>query len=137
MKSNLLLLSIVLLFGCNMNKSSIKEQNTTSGLIGGQKDSHGCLTSAGYTWSELEQTCIRPFEKGIPLESLDSTSSYQTAAFLLIKDSLAEVFIPEKPYHLILKQEHKDSYHYKNYSLLKENHHWTFVINKKKKYQEK
>jgi hypothetical protein len=27
--------------------------------IGGQKDTHGCLTSAGYSWNETEQACKR------------------------------------------------------------------------------
>lgn len=31
-------------------------------LIGGQRDAHGCLTPAGYTWCEKEKTCVRPWE---------------------------------------------------------------------------
>ena len=34
-------------------------------LIGGNKDEHGCLTAAGYTWSELRRDCIRIFEDGV------------------------------------------------------------------------
>jgi hypothetical protein len=28
-------------------------------LIGGQKDSHGCLAAAGYSWNETEKACVR------------------------------------------------------------------------------
>ena len=34
-------------------------------LIGENKDEHGCLTAAGYTWSELRRDCIRIFENGV------------------------------------------------------------------------
>ncbi len=27
--------------------------------IGGETDEHGCLGSAGYTWNQTEQTCLR------------------------------------------------------------------------------
>ncbi len=28
-------------------------------VIGGETDEHGCLGSAGYTWNQAEQTCVR------------------------------------------------------------------------------
>lgn len=37
-------------------------------LIGGNKDEHGCLTAAGYTWSELRRDCIRIFEDGVRVD---------------------------------------------------------------------
>lgn len=37
-------------------------------LIGGNKDEHGCLTAAGYTWSELRGDCIRIFEDGVRVD---------------------------------------------------------------------
>ena len=33
-------------------------------LIGGQKDSHGCLIPAGYSWNATERKCVREWEKG-------------------------------------------------------------------------
>jgi putative hemolysin len=32
-------------------------------IIGGDKDSHGCLIAAGYSWCEAKQECIRVFEE--------------------------------------------------------------------------
>lgn len=30
--------------------------------IGGDRDAHGCLPAAGYTWCEREKQCVRPWE---------------------------------------------------------------------------
>ena len=32
-------------------------------LIGGDKDSHGCLPAAGYSWCEAKQKCLRAWEE--------------------------------------------------------------------------
>ncbi|OGZ33642.1 MAG: hypothetical protein A2Y98_01780 [Candidatus Portnoybacteria bacterium RBG_19FT_COMBO_36_7] len=34
-----------------------------SQLIGGQKDEHGCLIAAGYSWCEAKQKCLRTWEE--------------------------------------------------------------------------
>ena len=31
-------------------------------LLGGDRDEHGCIPSAGYIWCEELQECIRPWE---------------------------------------------------------------------------
>ena len=30
-------------------------------VIGGNRDEHGCLASGGYSWSEDQQKCVRPW----------------------------------------------------------------------------
>ncbi len=40
----------------------IKEQ-TQQNLIGGQKDEHGCLIAAGYSWCQAKQKCLRIWEE--------------------------------------------------------------------------
>jgi hypothetical protein len=32
-------------------------------LVGNDRDEHGCIGSAGYSWCELRQKCIRPWEE--------------------------------------------------------------------------
>ena len=32
-------------------------------MVGGDRDSHGCIGSAGYTWCEAKQKCLRPWEE--------------------------------------------------------------------------
>ena len=31
-------------------------------LVGGDKDEHGCIGSAGYSWCEAKSECLRPWE---------------------------------------------------------------------------
>lgn len=33
------------------------------GRVGGDRDVHGCIGSAGYTWCDIKQKCIRPWEE--------------------------------------------------------------------------
>jgi hypothetical protein len=30
--------------------------------VGGDRDEHGCIASAGYAWCAREQRCVRPWE---------------------------------------------------------------------------
>jgi len=32
-------------------------------VVGGDKDSHGCIGSAGYTWCQVKQKCLRVWEE--------------------------------------------------------------------------
>lgn len=78
--------------------------------IGGDKDKHGCLTSAGYNWSEVRNDCIRLFESGIRLNpAVSNTSSSTLSAFLVLgKDSSrVEVFLPSDRKSVILFREGK------------------------------
>lgn len=38
-------------------------QNDNNQIIGGDKDEHGCIGSAGYSWCEAKQKCLRTFEE--------------------------------------------------------------------------
>ena len=44
------------------NQLSSNTENNTQ-LIGGQKDEHGCLIAAGYSWCQLKQKCLRIWEE--------------------------------------------------------------------------
>lgn len=44
--------------------TGIKQEAKERKLIGGQKDEHGCLTPAGYSWCEAKQKCLRIWEEG-------------------------------------------------------------------------
>ncbi len=63
--------------------------------VGGQKDEHGCLSGAGYTWSAVRNDCIRLWEEGVafvPSDTPDATSS--TYVVFSADSSQAEVFLP-------------------------------------------
>ena len=38
-----------------------KEENKP--LVGNDKDKHGCIGSAGYTWCEIKQKCLKTWEE--------------------------------------------------------------------------
>eukprot|EP00418_Pyrodinium_bahamense_P007017 CAMPEP_0179023364 /NCGR_PEP_ID=MMETSP0796-20121207/6890_1 /TAXON_ID=73915 /ORGANISM="Pyrodinium bahamense, Strain pbaha01" /LENGTH=269 /DNA_ID=CAMNT_0020719269 /DNA_START=70 /DNA_END=879 /DNA_ORIENTATION=+ len=42
-----------------------QQKATAASLLGGDRDEHGCIPSAGYSWCEAESSCIRPWEHGI------------------------------------------------------------------------
>ncbi|MCX6718275.1 MAG: PsbP-related protein [Candidatus Staskawiczbacteria bacterium] len=44
-------------------------------LIGGDKDAHGCLIAAGYTWCEVKNKCLRTFEEKC---EADQTAGWKT-----------------------------------------------------------
>ena len=142
MKTKLLIgtLSILSCWSCQSNRTtSYAAQTDTSKSTGIDTDKNGCLTSAGYTWSQLKNNCIRPFEDGISLEVLNSTSSYQTAAFILL-DSLqkkAEFFVSEEDESILLNQSNDTLFTNGKFNLTKENYCWTLSLNKTKLYQER
>ncbi len=52
--------------------------NTTPGLVGNDSDSHGCIGSAGYSWCEQKQKCIRPWEENCTDSGIISAPSGNT-----------------------------------------------------------
>lgn len=83
------LLTVALLTGCNFTK----KQSQTEPMPGSDRDSHGCIASAGYLWSEVRNDCIRLFETGIRLESPEEEES----AFLVfsVDSSKVELFFSD------------------------------------------
>ena len=55
--------------------------------VGGDRDKHGCIGSAGYQWSEVQQDCIRVFEKGIRMKAVDGSQS----AFIVFSPDSTQV----------------------------------------------
>ena len=42
---------------------SVKECRVIENAVGGDKDEHGCIGSAGYSWCQEQQKCLRPWEE--------------------------------------------------------------------------
>jgi len=74
-------------------------------LIGGNKDEHGCLTAAGYTWSELRRDCIRIFEDGVRVDDPSLQPSLTSYAVFAADSSRVEVFRPSPFRNEILDRE--------------------------------
>jgi len=75
------------------NKSQPIFQNqtptpTTIQVVGGDRDIHGCIGSAGYSWCEAKQKCLRIFE-----EDCQSIEGIKTALANKYNKTLDKVFI--------------------------------------------
>lgn len=70
----------------------------TPPMVGSDKDAHGCIGSAGYTWSALRNECIRLFESGIRLDPQAAIADKTVSTFVVFKspseDVKAEVYLP-------------------------------------------
>ena len=72
-------------------------------LLGADRDSHGCIASAGYVWSGAAQACVRLWESGIALRACAPEASDVAAYVVLSADGTeAEVFLPVKTAPLVL-----------------------------------
>ena len=80
------------------NAATAAKNDTTS--VGGDRDEHGCIPSAGYVWSAVHGKCIRTFESGVkllPAEMPTDGSAVFAAYAVFSEDSLrAELFLPER-----------------------------------------
>ncbi len=97
----LLLLLVGFFIGCggNTNKTSQTTLQSTDSatIVGNDRDDHGCIGSAGYTWSELRQECVRPFEAGRRMVSVTDPDATTCAYMLFSTDSLqVELFLPDR-----------------------------------------
>lgn len=76
--------------------------------VGADRDQHGCIASAGYTYSVIRKNCIRLFESGIRLEPVKQSGSQVASAFVVFKGESgvgnAELFLPEIKGSIILKK---------------------------------
>jgi hypothetical protein len=86
----LLVLAMTIIFGCSTSNETANTDNTlskgelqpgmdtesdgrpTDPILGGDKDEHGCIGSAGYIWCEPLNKCIRPWEEECEEESLET-----------------------------------------------------------------
>ncbi len=106
------------LSACNKPAPTPTNENTATNeqkAIGGDKDDHGCLTSAGQTWSELKQNCIQVFNEGFRLNPVNPPKGAAViSAFVLMSDDQKklELFLPDEDEHetTILNNDGKGMY---------------------------
>jgi hypothetical protein len=84
---------------------------TKKPMPGSDKDEHGCIGSAGYTWSVVRKECIRIFEAGTRLNPTNAVADKTTSAFVVFDkyEGNAEVYIPGQPGSVILEYGKKNS----------------------------
>jgi hypothetical protein len=59
----------------DVNETNISENEGEDVIIvGGDRDEHGCIPSAGYSWCEELQQCIRPWEVNCSNSQINNSS---------------------------------------------------------------
>ncbi len=112
MKKLFYVVVVMSLYSCQYFKSKDEaspNDSLTDVAIGGDKDEHGCLTAAGYTWSKLNEECVRVFS-GIDLLPVAQDSTDATLAAYVFFDETgkkAEVFLPGEKESIILERDAK------------------------------
>ena len=114
-------------------------QKITPKGVGSDKDKHGCIGSAGYTFSVIKNDCVKLFEEKVQLKEANPQKSYTSnAVVILSKDGKkAELFIPDAKGSIILNRtlEYRDTTVYKNkkgaYNLTKDKDNYTLKRGKK------
>jgi hypothetical protein len=95
----LLILSVPLLIDCtNQSVHQTKKPELAAPILtGNDRDSHGCIGSAGYTWSELRQECVRIFEIGSPFSAYGTNKDTTMSAFVILNNdkTKAEIYFPK------------------------------------------
>lgn len=144
MKKAVILSGIVLsMLSCNSpKKEEVKEEKvnteeTQEPLVGADRDEHGCITSAGFSWSELQQTCVQLWEAGVRLDPIEVKEGDEViSAFVLFNkdESKAEVVLPNKEGSVILDKKSENLYEKDEY--LYDDKEGTLSINGKVAYKE-
>mgnify|MGYP007086750398 FL=1 len=121
MSSRFALFSLFMFFLLSACKGQKPDGTPT---VGGDRDKHGCIGSAGYQWSELRGECIRLFEAGIRLDPQAKELNQTTSAFVVFKsmdeDAKAELFLPGEKKSMLLPRvgkEDEDNRKNKKYTL--------------------
>ncbi|PIF46415.1 hypothetical protein CLU96_3446 [Chryseobacterium sp. 52] len=90
--------------------SSLAFTQQKSPVVGGDRDVHGCIGSAGYTYSQLRNDCIKVSKQKIKLNEVSSDKSYTTMTAIIFSKDMkkAEIFIPhENAKSIILTRDGK------------------------------
>ena len=145
MKKAIVLSGIVLsMFSCNSPKKEGVKENLSpkveeqEELVGADRDQHGCITSAGFSWSELQQTCVQLWEAGVRLDPVEEKEGdVVISAFVLFnKDEpkAEKIILPNKEGSVILDKKSENLYEKDEY--LYDDKEGTLSINGKVVYKE-
>jgi hypothetical protein len=97
----------LIFFACqDHGKKNEPVQQASGAAVGNEKGAQGCISSAGYTWSVIKDSCVRLFEAGIRLDPQDSTLDQTTSAYIIFNAdrTKAELFMPKQQNSIILQR---------------------------------
>lgn len=137
----ILIASSVVLSACTNDKGDNKENNKPAlPLIGADADEHNCKATAGETWSELKQSCLRVFEQGIRLNPNDASLDQSLSAFALFngeEDTKVELFMPKLKGSKILTKTAANTWEFNDLMLSKEGTIYSLILDNKAFYRSK
>ncbi len=80
-------------------------------MVGNDRDEHGCIGSAGYTWSNLKNRCVQLFAEGIKLipagpNATDDLTTLILNSFLVFSNDQmhAELYMPNQKLPILFHQ---------------------------------
>ena len=128
MKNLLLLFAMIsVMISCKPNDVATEAANVPhkdSTIVDVDKDKNGCLASAGYTWSKLNQECVKAFT-GMQLNPVDnaSTEDETLCAYVLFNENAdkAEIFLPDDKSFIVTKNGQIKTWIYNDYQLIAHN----------------
>lgn len=97
MRKTIFLSLFLLVAGCSADNTS---------AVGADRDAHGCIGSAGYTFSPLKNSCIRLWEAGITLLPAQKQDGAVMAAYAVLQDNKGELFLPGNTTPIPLGQQY-------------------------------
>ena len=124
MKKILSFLLLLSLFSCdyilkNPSSDDMMLDSIVKNQVNDDENVNGCDLKAGYKWSNMTKKCVRVFEEGYRLTSIekDTLGKSKNAYFFVDEDSLiAEVFLPDSKESIIFTRENEDqNFKFKNF----------------------
>ena len=140
-KKTLLIFSLIMtITSCSWFDFNKEEENKPqdSTFVGADKDEHGCLGSAGYTWSKICNECVRVFT-GIQLNpvQVNNNEDATLCAYIIFneKRTQAEIFLPEVENSVVLNEVSKNSWKSSKYHLVLNKQEFMLKIDGKDAYK--
>lgn len=107
--------SLSFIFSCDFQIKSGDDYNSQniSNSDGNDKDDHGCIASAGFTWSSIQNNCIRLFEDGVRYNPVYQTKNEMVISAFTVKglnDGYVELFLPNQKHGILLSKINSGNY---------------------------
>lgn len=102
----------------------VKKQTLLDTVENSDKDSDGCLVSAGYVWSQLNKECVKIFESAVtlyPYSDQDNEDETKNAYIVFSKDdgNEAEIFLPSmEKSHLFVRTQEGQPWKFEDWQLV-------------------
>jgi hypothetical protein len=92
--------------GPNCEFSPCPSGNSPSNIVGNDRDEHGCIPSAGYTWCEEKQKCLRIWEESCFKSGL---KTYRSDKFGYVIEYPSNWYIYDNVNHVFIQKNKEES----------------------------